>query len=122
MTTVTLARHAMATRFELVLHGEEPSALRAAGEEALDEIDRLEAQLSLFRPSSEIAHLNARAAYGPVRVTPGLFALLEQARKLNDETRGTFDITVAPLVRRDGCSMRCTPLIEAGCSRSSSGG
>jgi FAD:protein FMN transferase len=99
MNTVTLARHAMATRFELVLHGEEPSALRAAGEEALDEIDRLEAQLSLFRPSSEIAHLNARAAYGPVRVTPGLFALLEQARKLHDETKGAFDITVAPLVR-----------------------
>ena len=99
MTTVTLARHAMATRFELVLHGEGQSALRAAGEEALDEIDRLEAQLSLFRPSSEIAHLNARAAYGPVRVTPGLFALLEQARKLHDETRGAFDITVAPLVR-----------------------
>jgi thiamine biosynthesis lipoprotein len=89
----------MATRFELVLHGEEASALRAAGEEALDEIDRLEAQLSLFRSSSEIAHLNARAAYGPVRVTPGLFALLELARKLNDETKGAFDITVAPLVR-----------------------
>ena len=99
MTTVTLARHAMATRFELVLHGEEPSALRAAGEEALDEVDRLEAQLSLYRPSSEIAHLNAHAALGPVRVTPGLFALLEHAKKLHGETFGAFDITVAPLVR-----------------------
>ena len=39
MQTVTLARHAMATRFELVLHGDDPVALRAAGEEALDEID-----------------------------------------------------------------------------------
>jgi thiamine biosynthesis lipoprotein len=99
MATVTLARHAMATRFEIVLHGESPVALRAAGEEALDEIDRLENQLSLYRPTSEIAHLNAKAARGPVRVTPSLFALLEKARRLYQETRGAFDITIAPLVR-----------------------
>ena len=99
MPTVTLARHAMATRFELVLHGEKPEVLRAAGEEALDEIERLEAQLSLFRPSSEIAHLNARAAWTPVRVTPGLFALLQHAKQLQAESMGAFDITVAPLVR-----------------------
>jgi len=42
MQTVTLARHAMATRFELVLQGDDPTALRAAGEEALDEVTRLE--------------------------------------------------------------------------------
>ncbi len=99
MATVQLARHAMATRFEVVLHGENPARLRAAGEEALGEIERLEAQLSLFRPTSEIAHLNARAAREPVRVTPPLFALLEHARKLHEESLGTFDITVAPLVR-----------------------
>jgi thiamine biosynthesis lipoprotein len=99
MATVTLARHAMATRFEIVLHGDNPTSLRAAGEEALDEIERLEAQLSVFRPSSEIAHLNARASREPVRVTPPLFTLLEWARRLHEESRGAFDITIAPLVR-----------------------
>ena len=89
----------MATRFEILLHGENASALRAAGEEALDEIDRLEARLSLFQASSEIAHLNARAARGPVRITPGLFALLQRAKELHEETGGAFDITIAPLVR-----------------------
>ena len=79
MQTVTLARNAMATRFELVLHGENISALRAAGEEALEEIARLENQLSLYRPGSEIAQLNARAANEAVRVTPELFALLHRA-------------------------------------------
>jgi thiamine biosynthesis lipoprotein len=88
----------MATRFEIVLHGDDPVALRAAGEEALDEIDRLEAQLSLYRPTSEIAHLNARAARGPVRVTPTLFRLLELTRQFSLDTGGAFDITVAPLV------------------------
>ena len=99
MPPVTLACHAMATRFEIVLHGDNPAALRAAGEEALAQVEQLEAQLSLFRASSEIAHLNARAANEPVRVTPGLFALLQQAQKLCEESGGAFDITVAPLVR-----------------------
>ena len=89
----------MATRFEIVLHGGDSSALRAAGEEALDEIDRLEAQLSLYRPGSEVARLNAQAHDHAVRVTPGLFRLLEQARSLSQATQGAFDITIAPLVR-----------------------
>ena len=99
MPPVTVACHAMATRFEIVLHGENTAALRAAGEEALRVVEQLEAQLSLFRASSEVAHLNARAAREPVRVTPGLFALLQQAQKLHAESGGAFDITIAPLVR-----------------------
>jgi thiamine biosynthesis lipoprotein len=99
MAILTLACQAMATRFELVLHGDNPVSLRAAGEEALEEIERLEDQLSLYRPSSEIAHLNARAALEPVRVSPSLFGVLEHAQRLHDETAGAFDITIAPLVR-----------------------
>jgi len=99
MQTVTLARHAMATRFELVLHGDDAVALRAAGEEALDEVARLENQLSLYRPGSEIAQLNARAAHEPVQVSPEVFALLQRAQRLHLETDGAFDISIAPLVR-----------------------
>lgn len=96
---VTLARHAMATRFEIVLHGANPVSLRAAGEEALNEVDRIEALLSVYRPTSEIAHVNARAAREPVRVSPEVFTLLERARDLSVATGGAFDITIAPLVR-----------------------
>ena len=42
MATVTLALHAMATRFEIVLHGDNAPALRAAGETAeLERVDEL---------------------------------------------------------------------------------
>jgi thiamine biosynthesis lipoprotein len=99
MQTVTLARHAMATRFEMVLHGESESQLRMAGEEALTEVDRIEAQLSLYRPTSEIARVNAFAAREPVRITPPVFRLLEHACRLHHESGGAFDITIAPLVR-----------------------
>lgn len=99
MPPVTLARHAMATRFELVLHGGDEAALRAAGEEALDEIARLEDELSYFRATSQIFRLNQAAAQRPVRVSPWLFRLLQHARQLSEESAGTFDPTVAPLMR-----------------------
>ncbi|HXJ59846.1 MAG TPA: FAD:protein FMN transferase [Verrucomicrobiae bacterium] len=89
----------MATRFEILLHGENPTALRAAGEAALAEIERLENQLSLYRNTSEIAHVNARAAREPVRVSGGLLRLLWQARALGQAMDGAFDVTIAPLVR-----------------------
>jgi thiamine biosynthesis lipoprotein len=92
----------MATRFELVLHGADPTRLRAAGEEALDEITRAEGMLSLYRPESEIAHLNARAAREPVRVSPLVFDLLLKARELSNETDGAFDISAGPLTRAWG--------------------
>src|SRR5256885_368423 len=102
MTRVAVARNAMATRFEIVLFGKNATSLRAAGEEALNEIERLEAQLSLYRPSSEIVNINAHAAREAVRVEPSLFHLLEHAKRLSEETEGAFDITIAPLMRAWG--------------------
>lgn len=96
---IALAREAMATRFEVVLPGTNTPSLRAAGEEALDEIGRLEGLLSLYRASSEIARANARAAQEPVKLSPPVFRLLQHARQLCLETQGAFDITIAPLVR-----------------------
>ena len=58
---VTVAREAMATRFEVALHGDDPARLRAAAEEALDEITRLDSMFCLYQPSSEISHLNDRS-------------------------------------------------------------
>ncbi|MDB6067887.1 MAG: FAD:protein transferase [Pedosphaera sp.] len=104
----------MATRFEIVLHGTNPVSLRAAGEEALDEIERLEAQLSLYRPTSEIARVNALAAKEAVRVTPPVFRLLQQAQGLHRETGGAFDITIAPLVRCWGFMGGTGQMPEAG--------
>jgi FAD:protein FMN transferase len=99
MASVRLACHAMATRFELLVAGGDEAQLRAAGEEAVAMIHRLEAQLSFYRATSDIGRLNARAAYGAVAVEPGLFRLLQRARQLHAATAGMFDITVGPLMR-----------------------
>jgi FAD:protein FMN transferase len=99
MQATRLACHAMATRFELLLHGEDVVRLRAAGEEALAEIERIEAQMSFYRPTSELSRINARAASGPVRVEAGLFHLLVRAKLISEATGGAFDVTVGPLMR-----------------------
>jgi thiamine biosynthesis lipoprotein len=99
MHTIKAARNAMATRFEVVLHGENEMSLRAAAEEALDEIERLDRALSLYNPSSEIAQINAQAAENPVRVSPEIFRLLTSAKDLSALAQGAFDISIAPLIR-----------------------
>src|SRR4051812_14442834 len=99
MATIKAARNAMATRFEVVAHGESESPVRAGVEEALDEIERLDRALSLYNPSSEIAQINAHAGESPARISPEIFRLLKKARELSDLTGGAFDISIAPLVR-----------------------
>lgn len=96
---VKLSLNAMATRFELVLHGDEPARLRAAGEEALEEIAALDRQLSLYNPLSEVSRINAHAGREPVKVDPRLFRLLQMAAALSRATDGAFDVTIAPLMR-----------------------
>jgi thiamine biosynthesis lipoprotein len=95
------ARQAMATTFEVVLPFGTPHAHVAAGE-ALDEIDRLEDQLTVYRDHSEVSRLNARAGRHPVVVETGLFELLALAQRLHGETDGAFDIAVGALIKAWG--------------------
>jgi FAD:protein FMN transferase len=97
-TPIHLSTYAMATRFELVLYGEEKK-LRAAGEEALQEINRLDQQLSFYNPQSEISAINRYAAERAVQVEPRLFQLLSLSVSISEMTGGAFDITVGPLMR-----------------------
>lgn len=96
---VRLSVVAMACRFELVLEGGDPVRLRAAGEEALAEIESLDNQLSRFNPRSDVSQINRYASAGPVQVEPQLFELLSLARDLCLATGGAFDITICPLVK-----------------------
>jgi thiamine biosynthesis lipoprotein len=102
-----LGRPAMACRFEVTLPSELGEHLDAA-QAALDSIDRLEDQLSIFRDTSELSAINREAAAAPVPVEARLFELLWQCQALHGETGGAFDITSTPLskvwgfLRREG--------------------
>lgn len=94
---VHVARRAMACEFEVHFNAgqyghDTPTAL-----EALDLVEALEAQMSVFRPGSEICRINRTAAREPVEVEPGLFELIELCLRLHGETDGAFDVTAGPL-------------------------
>jgi len=99
MTLLRLSRQAMGTEFQVVLAGEDERHLEQAANLALEEVERLDRQLSLYRPESDLSAINARAAQGPVLVEPGFFRLLERAAEITAATEGAFDVTVGPLMR-----------------------
>lgn len=93
-----VSRAAMACRFEVTLPFEDQVGLSVA-RQTLDEVDRLEEQLTIFRESSEVSFINRRAADSPVRVEESLFSLLLLCQELYRETGGAFDITSGRLSR-----------------------
>ena len=117
-----LARRAMACEFEFFLNAGQYPQGSAAALAALDLVDRLEDQLSVYRPTSEISRLNALPGAGPVRVEARLFALLRHAVEIHAATHGAFDITAGPLsdvwgfTRRAG-ALPTQPAIAAALAR-----
>ncbi len=73
---------------------------------ALDLVDELEDQITLFRDHSEVTAINRQAASKAVEVEPRLFDLLKLAERLYQETGGAFDITSGPLSRAWGFLQR----------------
>jgi FAD:protein FMN transferase len=96
---VQLKRWAMACNFEVYLNAGQHEQATQVALEGLDLIELLEAQLTVYRDSSELMHINRTAAGEPVRVEPRLFGLLERASQLHRETQGAFDITSGPLTK-----------------------
>lgn len=89
----------MGTEFTLYLpDGEREWAAGVAGE-LQEETRRLERQLSLYLPDSDLCYLNAHAHQQPIRVEPELFRLLQTCQSLYALTQGAFDPTVTPLLR-----------------------
>jgi len=95
---IRVHRRAMACRFEVTLSGEDAHHVPAA-REVLDEVDRIESSLTVFRETSDLVRLNQAAGHAPVAVDDALFGLLRLCRELHARTGGTFDVTTTPLSR-----------------------
>jgi thiamine biosynthesis lipoprotein len=93
---------AMGTEFTVVAYGRDAKYLGEVANEVFEEIDRLDAQMSNYKPESEISALNRDGARRAVIVEPALFALIQNSLQYSRETDGAFDITVGPLMRSWG--------------------
>jgi thiamine biosynthesis lipoprotein len=96
----------MACEFQFLFNaGQYPQATEAAIE-ALDLVEELEEQMSVFRASSQLSRINREAADSPVPVEPRLFEVLRLAQRIHAETAGAYDITSTPLWRAWGFTRR----------------
>ena len=96
----------MACQWEISAWGKDTSYLQSAAEQAFELIDAVENSLSVFKASSAVALINARAAHQSVVLDPQLFDLLEKAMELTEFTEGAFDLTAGILARVWGFTAR----------------
>jgi len=102
---VSLCRRAMACDFDVQLPANNARAAQVALD-ALDLLEPLEDQMTVYRDDGELVRINRQAAVEPVCVEPRLFALLELAQQLHRDTDGAMDLTTGPLSRAWGFSRR----------------
>ncbi|HEX3601661.1 MAG TPA: FAD:protein FMN transferase, partial [Lacipirellulaceae bacterium] len=106
LLTVSVRRRAMACDFEVQLAASRDDESMHAVFAALDLVEALEAQMTIYRDDSEVSRLNRSANVGATSVEARLFSLIEEAKRLHHNTNGSLDITSGPLSEVWGFSRR----------------
>ncbi|TAK01563.1 MAG: FMN-binding protein [Candidatus Manganitrophaceae bacterium] len=91
-------RYLMGSFFEVTAYGEKESCAKGVIA-AFTEIARVERLLSVYRPQSDLARLNAYRKGGTLSVDPELFEVLAQSILYSEKSGWAFDPTAAPLIR-----------------------
>jgi thiamine biosynthesis lipoprotein len=93
------SHEAMGTVFTVVAYGHEGNYLAEVVNEVFEEVDRLDDQMSNYKPESELSIINREAAQRDVIVEPRLFGLIQDSLRYSADTQGAFDVTVGPLMK-----------------------
>lgn len=86
-------RWAMGTILNVQVRGDNPDRLTHARDSIMNEVQRLEELLSIYRPASEISRINRASGSAPIRVSPTTYAVIEQALHFARLSSGAFDPT-----------------------------
>jgi len=92
----------MGTVYTVVAYGRDRNYLAEVVNEVFEEIDRLDAQMSNYKPASELSAINREAARRDVLVEPRLFQLIQDCMRYSAETGGAFDLTIGPSMKHWG--------------------
>lgn len=90
-------RQLMSTLYEITLVSSETPQARSAMEAALDEVARLERELSEWIPESDVSRINAQAGKQPVKVGRDTLENMRASLDAAQRTEGAFDPTWAAL-------------------------
>ncbi|MGO9802728.1 MAG: FAD:protein FMN transferase [Steroidobacteraceae bacterium] len=85
----------MGTRIYVEVWADDRAQGDAAIAAVMDEMRRIDALMSHYKPDSELSMINARAAQEPVQVDAELFDLIKLSTHFSQLTDGAFDITYA---------------------------
>lgn len=96
------SHNSMGTVFTVVAYGRDSQYLSEVVREVFEEFDRIDAQMSNYKPSSELSEINREAARRAIVVEPKLFHLIQDSLRQSQESDGAFDITVGPLIKAWG--------------------
>ena len=106
MPLLTVSREAMKGEFEIAFPRAEFPQGTDAALDALDEVERIEQKLSVFRFDSKIQYVNLTAHESPVPLDDELFNLLALCQKFSAATEGAVDLTCSALWKLWGFSRR----------------
>src|SRR3984885_1585439 len=93
---------AMGSEFSIDLYAPTQETADRWMQIAFEEVDRIEALLSNYQPSSELSRISRDAGTHPVTTDPETFDFLKTALSWSSRSDGAFDITVGPLMRAWG--------------------
>jgi FAD:protein FMN transferase len=85
----------MGTRITVELWAEDKAQGDRAIDAVLDSMRFIDETMSVYKPTSEVSQVNAKAADGPMHISKELFDLLTTAKEYSVITDGAFDITYA---------------------------
>src|SRR5688572_17122339 len=88
----------MGTRITIKMWADTPGRAERAAKAAFDVFRRLDAMMSDYKPDSELSRLSDAAGAGPRLVSPELYAVLFESKRIAERTDGAFDVTIAPVV------------------------
>ncbi len=89
----------MGSVITVIAYANTAARANAAIAQSLDQAARLDAMLSNYKPHSEWSEMNRVAGDRPVHVSEELFSLLQACLDYSQESEGTFDISVGPLMK-----------------------
>jgi FAD:protein FMN transferase len=93
---------AMGTVYTLDLYAANEASAQQLSQEAFDVIDRIDNELSNYKPDSELSRIARTAGASTVTTDPETFAFLQRSLYWSRLSDGAFDITVGPLLRAWG--------------------
>lgn len=75
-------------------------------DEAIDRVNEIDNRMSAFKPESDISKLSDNAGRGFQQIHQDTYQLIQNALEFGDLSKGSFDITIRPLVELWGINKK----------------